>query len=145
MSLPNRKASESVAGMPAGFVRDPATDAKQSRRVENAIARRACGYKVALKKTYKLKRVEYDPETGKKVAEVETLVPGTEEVHVPGDLRAGAYWLNNRDPLHWKEDPSAWIEGEEETDDVDKGADSGGVVEIAAVALPESPPLEDVP
>ena len=43
-----------------------AQDAARSRRVEDAIYRRARGYKVTVRKTYKVKRVEYDPETGKK-------------------------------------------------------------------------------
>lgn len=115
--------------------RDMPRDKRHNRRVENAICRRACGYKVALKKTYKVKRVEYDPTTGKKVAEVESLEVGTDEVHVPADLRAGAYWLNNRDPIHWKDHPE---EGTSED------TESGGVVEITAVGEPEQPPAEDV-
>ena len=39
-----------------------AQDAARSRRVEDAIYRRARGYKVTVRKTYKVKRVEYDPE-----------------------------------------------------------------------------------
>ena len=46
-----------------------AQDAARSRRVEDAIYRRARGYKVTVRKTYKVKRVEYDPETGKKTGE----------------------------------------------------------------------------
>ncbi len=140
MSPPNRK-PVILSETPPDFPRDPTEDATQNRRVERALVRRACGYKVALKKTHKLKRVEYDPGTGKKVAEVETLVPGTDEVHVPGDLRASTYWLNNRDPLHWREDPSA--------DDADapstagKDPTTGGVVEIAAVFSPDPPPAKE--
>lgn len=115
--------------------RDVKRDSKSNRRVEEAICRRACGYEVELKKTYKVKRVEYDPNTGKKVAEVESLEVGTDEIHVPADLRAGAYWLNNRDPLHWKDHPD-----EGPSDEVGEG----GVVEISAIGTPETPPEEDV-
>ena len=80
-------------------------DRSRSRLVETAIYRRATGYKVALKKTLKLKHVEYDPTTGKKVAEWEELATGFEEEHVPADIRAGSYWLCNRDAGRWREHP----------------------------------------
>ena len=85
-----------------------AVDAKDSlrcRRVEDALYRRACGYKVRLKKSFKVKVVEYDPDTGKKVAEREDLKDGFEEIHVPADVRVCAYYLNNRDPARWREHP----------------------------------------
>ena len=65
-----------------------AQDAARSRRVEDAIYRRARGYKVTVRKTYKVKRVEYDPETGKKTCEREELQTGMDEVVVPADVRA---------------------------------------------------------
>ena len=80
-------------------------DRSRSRLVETAIYRRARGYKVALKKTHKLKHVQYDPTTGKKVAEWEELATGFEEEHVPADIRAGSYWLCNRDAERWSEHP----------------------------------------
>ena len=112
--------------------RDATRDAAMNRRVENAIFRRACGYKVSLRKTYKVKRVEYDPTTGKKLAEVETLETGVDQVHVPADLRAGAYWLNNRDPHHWRDHPDEPTEGGDTPE--------GGVVEISTVTASEDPP-----
>lgn len=81
-------------------------DAARSRRVEDAIYRRARGYKVSVRKTYKVKRVEYDPETGKKTCEREELQAGTDEVVVPADVRACAYWLVNRSPARWQEHPA---------------------------------------
>lgn len=92
---------------------DPVTkrDATRCRRVEDALYRRACGYKVRLKKSYKLKTVEYDRDTGKKIEEREDLKEGFEEVHVPADVRVCAYYLNNRDPSRWREHPRE--EGEE--------------------------------
>ena len=97
-------------------------DARLCQKVEDAICRRARGYKVALKKTYKVKRVDYDPDTGKKTCEREDLVVGVDEVHVPADLRAGTYWLNNRNPERWREHP-----------DSEECLDSMGFVEIPAV------------
>ena len=99
-------------------------DEKLCRLVEDAICRRAKGYKVSLKKTLKVKRVDYDPDTGKKTCEREELLPGVEEVHVPGDVRAAAYFLNNRAPERWCDHPNA----------CEDGGESGGIVEIPAVA-----------
>ena len=82
-----------------------AKDAIRCRRVEDALYRRACGYKVKLKKSFKVKRVDYDSETGKKVSEREDLEAGFEEVHIPADVRVCAYYLNNRDPARWREHP----------------------------------------
>lgn len=86
---------------------DPAAamDARRCQKVEDALYRRACGYKVRLKKSYKVKTVEYDRDTGRKVEEREDLREGFEEVHVPADIRVGAYYLNNRDPARWREHP----------------------------------------
>lgn len=78
-------------------------DARRSRRVEDSVYKRARGYKVAVKKTYKVKRVEYDPDTGKKMLEREELQTGIDEVHIPADVRASEYWLKNRSPERWSE------------------------------------------
>lgn len=80
-------------------------DAKRCRRVEDALYRRACGYKVRLRKSFKVKRVDYDSDTGKKISEREELEAGFEEVHIPADVRICAYYLNNRDPGRWREHP----------------------------------------
>ena len=40
-------------------------DASRCKRVEDALYRRACGYKVKLKKSYKVKTVEFVRDTGK--------------------------------------------------------------------------------
>lgn len=95
---------------------DPAAakDTTRCRKVEDALFRRACGYKVRLKKSYKVKTVEYDRDTGKKLEEREDLRDGFEEVHIPADVRVCAYYLNNRDPVRWREHPR---EEEDETRD----------------------------
>lgn len=76
-------------------------DQRRTRLVEDAIYKRARGYKQSVKKTFKVKRVEYDPTTGKKTAEHEELKTGIDEVSVPADVRAGIYWLSNRAPERW--------------------------------------------
>ncbi len=98
-------------------------DGRLCKRVEDAICRRAEGYQVELRKTLKVKRVDYDPETGKKICEREELLPGVEEIHVPGDTRAAAYFLNNRDPERWCEHPN----------NTEDGVEATGIVEIPAV------------
>ena len=98
-------------------------DGRLCKRVEDAICRRAEGYQVELRKTLKVKRVDYDPETGKKICEREELLPGVEEIHVPGDTRAAAYFLNNRDPERWCEHPN----------NAEDGGEVAGIVEIPAV------------
>lgn len=82
-----------------------AKDKARCGRVEDALYRRARGYNVKLRKSFKIKVVEYDPETGKKVREGEDLKDGFEEVHIPADVRVCAYYLNNRDPARWREHP----------------------------------------
>ncbi len=91
--------------------------------VEEALFRRACGYIQPLRKSIKVKRVEYDPDTGKKLSEREELEIGMEEEHIPADLRVCAYFLNNRDPARWRDHP----ETEEEL---------GGMVDYPAMASP---------
>lgn len=85
-------------------------DKARCRAVEDALFRRACGYEVPLRKIFKVKRIEYDSVTGKKIYEREELETGIEEEHVPADVRVGAYYLNNRDPSRWREHPEALSE-----------------------------------
>jgi hypothetical protein len=107
-------------------------DGRRCQKVEDALYRRACGYKVKLKKTFKLKRVDYDPDTGKKLTEREILEAGFEEVHIPADVRVCAYYLNNRDPARWSEHPAA--EGE---------AALNGVVDYPPMEVAEPPDGEE--
>ena len=71
--------------------------------VVRSLYKKATGYNVTLNKTYKLKRVDYDPETGKKIREYEELATGADETHVPADLRAETFWLRNRQSDRWSE------------------------------------------
>ena len=97
-------------------------DAARCGRVEDALYRRARGYQVKLKKSFKIKVVEYDPNTGKKLREGEDLKDGFEEVHIPADVRVCAYYLNNRDPARWREHPR------------EDAAEQNGVVEFPEMA-----------
>ena len=99
--------------------------------VVEALYKKAIGYNVSLSKTYKLKRVDYDPDTGKKIREYEELATGIDENYVPGDLKAETFWLKNRQPERWSERSlSAQNDGDS----------SGGVVEI-----PEADSIDDEP
>ena len=100
--------------------------------VVEALYKKAVGYNVSLAKTYKLKHVDYDPDTGKKVREYEELATGIDENYVPGDLKAETFWLKNRQPERWSERPvRAMIDGDGE---------GFGVVEI-----PEADTIDDEP
>ena len=81
-------------------------------RVVKALYDKATGFSVGIKKNFKLKRVEFDPETGKKVREYEELVVGVDESFVPADLNAEKYWLENRQPERWGRCPTEKIEND---------------------------------
>lgn len=89
-------------------------------QVENALFKSCLGYNAQIVKHYKLKTVEYDPETGKRIREVETLVEARDEVHVPANTAAQMFWLANRRPDRWKYKP-------QETDD-DKDSERGVIM-----------------
>ena len=75
--------------------------------VEGALYKRAMGYTTSVKKTFKVRRVVFDPATGRKIKEYEELVQGEDELHVPADTTAQIYWLNNRKPESWRAKPDA--------------------------------------
>ena len=75
--------------------------------VENALHRRAMGYTVEIKKTFKIRSVDYNPDTGKRIREREELVTGIDEVHVPADTTAQIFWLKNRKPQEWRNNPDS--------------------------------------
>lgn len=88
--------------------------------IVRALYKKATGYNVAVDKTYKLKRVEFDPQTGKKIREYEELATGVDTTHIPADLRAEIFWLKNRQPERWCE------RGERGSEE----GESGGVIEM---------------
>ena len=101
--------------------------------VEAALYKSCLGYNAPIIKHYKLKTVEYDPDTGKRLREVEKLVEAHDEVHVPANTAAQMFWLANRRPDRWKYKPEPGTAGGEDT----------GVIELAA-ADPEPVPPADL-
>ncbi len=87
--------------------------------IENSLFKRAKGYTVEIKKTFKVKRSEYDKETGKKTADFEELVEGKDEVHVPADTTAIMFWLRNRKPDTWRNKPPE-LDEIEDTDEIER-------------------------
>lgn len=71
--------------------------------VENKMHDLCLGYVVPLKKPFKLRKVEYDPDTGKKVREYDVIETAIEEEYVPPNVIAQKYWLSNRKPESWRE------------------------------------------
>lgn len=70
-------------------------------RVENALFVKAVGYTKILRKPVKVRR--WKVENGRKVGEEEVIEYAEEEVHVPPDVAAIAFYLKNRLPDAWKE------------------------------------------
>lgn len=73
--------------------------------VVRAIYKRATGYKVSVNRTVKLKRTDFDPQTGKKIRDYEELATAVDESYVPADVRAGIFWIKSRQPERWSEHP----------------------------------------
>ncbi len=69
--------------------------------VEQALYECAVGGTRPVQKKYKLKRIEYDSATGRKVAEYEELVDAVEEVYAPPSISAMQFWLRCRRPEKW--------------------------------------------
>lgn len=95
--------------------------------VEAALYKRATGYNVPVVKHFKLRRVEYDEATGRKISEKEELVEALEEEHVPADTKAQIFWLINRRPERWQNNPT------QNTEDV-----GGGIIEIPGFVATET-------
>jgi transposase-like protein len=70
--------------------------------VENALYKKALGYNAVVKKTFKLRHVEYG-KNGNRIREYETLEQANDEVHVPADTTAQIFWLKNRKPADWRD------------------------------------------
>lgn len=73
------------------------------REVENALFKSAIGYTQTIRKPVKVKVIDYDPETGRKIREVEHWKAVEEEIHVPPQVTAQIFWLKNRKPDQWRE------------------------------------------
>ena len=95
--------------------------AESDYAVIKALHKKATGFNVGVKKNYKLKRIDFDPDTGKKIREYEELATGVEETYVPADLNAEKFWLKNRQS-------DAWLEQSEKP--VLEESSEAGIVEI---------------
>ena len=73
------------------------------RIVENALYKSAIGFMQKIKKPVRIKEVEYDPKTGKKVRESEKWVLVEEEIYIAPQVTAQIFWLKNRKPDQWRE------------------------------------------
>lgn len=73
------------------------------RLIENSLYKKALGFFVMEQKTFKVKAVEYDQDTGKKISEREELKTVEERHYVEPDVKAIIFWLKNRKPEFWRE------------------------------------------
>lgn len=94
------------------------------RQVEMSLFDRAIGQTVTLKKPFKVKKITYDPSTGKKISEEEVIEYADQEEYIPADTKAITFWLINRKPDEWKQ--KIEVETSEENE-------MTGVIQIAAV------------
>lgn len=78
---------------------------KANDTVEKALYQKATGFYAPVIKSYKVRRVEYNPETGKKIKEYEELVQAEEQEYFPPDTGAICFWLKNRQKERWSENP----------------------------------------
>lgn len=102
---------------------------RQDAAVEQALFRSAVGGVRPVSKLFKVKRVEYDDTTGKKLREYEEIVQQTEEVYDAPSTTAQQFWLKNRMPRAWGGEPQQ--EG---------GSETAGVIELPVPMDPESGP-----
>lgn len=63
--------------------------------------KKALGFKEAIRKPHKVKRIIY--KNGKKEREWEEIVEAEEDVFVPPDTTAQIFWLKNRKPEEWRD------------------------------------------
>lgn len=101
--------------------------------VEASLFKLATGYTVDLKKTFKIRRVDYDPDTGRRIREYEELVTGVDQQHVAPNVQAQMFWLTNRSGERWKRWPAA-------IGDAESGMELG--VMMLAQPSPLAPPEE---
>ena len=99
---------------------------REDAAVEKALFRSAVGGVRPVKKTYKVKRIEYDDATGRKTREYEEIVHETEEVYDAPRTQAQQFWLKNRMPGVWG--------GEGPPEDGENG-----VIELPARSAPAPP------
>ena len=73
------------------------------RIVENALYKSACGYTQKIRKPVRIKIIDYDPETGRKIRETESWKSVEEDLYIPPQVTAQIFWLKNRKPEQWRD------------------------------------------
>ena len=73
------------------------------RLIENSLYKKAIGFYAREQKAFKVKTVEYDEATGRKIKEFEELKTAEEVHYFEPDIKAIIFWLKNRKPDIWKE------------------------------------------
>ena len=76
-------------------------DASPDALVEEALFKACVGYCADVVKNYKVKKVEYDQQTGKKISEHEEIVQARDSVHIPPSIMAQRFYLTSRMPEKW--------------------------------------------
>ena len=77
--------------------------------VENALKKKALGFKETVMKAIKVKTVEY--ENGRRVKEYEEVVQAEDEVYIAPDTTAQIFWLKNRMPGAWRDKKDKELSG----------------------------------
>ena len=85
------------------------------RLIENSLYKKAIGFYAREPKTFKVKTVEYDEATGRKIKEFEELKTAEEVHYFEPDIKAIIFWLKNRKPDIWKEKVAEAMADDEET------------------------------
>lgn len=102
--------------------------------VRAALYKKTQGYNAKVAKHVKVKVIEYNEDTGKKIREYEELREVFDEVHVAADTNAQIFWLTRRLPKEWPYKPAEQDLNEDET----------GVVELGVPAAEPVPPPDVV-
>lgn len=92
--------------------------------VENTLFKKCNGFIKEVIKPMKIRKAEYDPETGKKIYDYDEIVYVKDQVYVQPDTAAIKYYLSNRLPEKWREKMDHTIEADESI---------YGVIEIPAI------------
>lgn len=102
--------------------------------VENTLFKKCNGFIQEVLKPMKIRKAEYDPETGKKICDYDEIVYVKDQIYVQPDTVAIKYYLSNRKPDKWKDKIEQVIDTE---------ADTSGVVLLAPVLEKNHEPTEE--
>lgn len=102
--------------------------------VENTLFKKCNGFIQEVLKPMKIRKAEYDPETGKKICDYDEIVYVKDQIYVQPDTVAIKYYLSNRRPDKWKDKIEQVIDTE---------ADTSGVVLLAPVLEKNHEPTEE--